>query len=246
MAKRPKDPNEPSRAEKAANFSAEQARTARRERLQNRLIIGFVVVCVIAAAVIWKAKHNGGSGDPTVKALQAIGTTPIVAGCGAPSDDPSPNQDIISKPGEKVAYPMVPPSSGPHLAQPVPVNSGAFYTAKDRPPMESLVANLNAGWTVLWYDSAVLGPDQVSKIQKAAEVLHNDKRYSQFVASEWDGGYGTLPAGTPISLVRWTKQGVNGAAAGGHRAFCHETSGEAILQYMIYFGAPIPPGESND
>ncbi len=97
------------------------------------------------------------------------------------------------------------------------------------------MANLNAGWTVLWYDANALGPDQVAMIQKAAEVLHNDKRYSNFVASEWDSSsYGALPNGTPIALVRWTKASADNH---GHRSFCHETSGEAILQYMIYFRA---------
>lgn len=267
MAKRPKDPNEPSRADKAATFNADKAKQARREKLQNRLVIGFVVVCVIAAGVIWKSKHHGGSGDATVKALQAVGTSPVVAGCGPPSDDgtgvaakspaapsaaPSPSassapgpQTIVT-PGQRVHYPMVPPSLGPHLANPVAVNGGGFYTAQDRPPMEGLVANLNAGWTVLWYDAGALGPDQVGKIQKAAGILRKDTRYSEFVASEWDAAYGTMPAGTPIALVRWTQQPINGTNPGGHRAFCHEISGEAILQYMIYFGAPIAAGESND
>ncbi len=107
---------------------------------------------------------------------------------------------------------MVPPSYGPHLADPVAVNAGGFYTAANRPPMEGLVANLYAGWTVLWYDAGALGPDQVAQIQKAARVLHKDKRYSEFVASEWDPSYGTMPAGTPISLVSWTAQG-GGAAS---------------------------------
>jgi hypothetical protein len=123
----------------------------------------------------------------------------------------------------------------------VAVNSAGFYTAADRPPIEGLVANLNAGWTVLWYDANELGPAQVDLIKKAAKVLHNDPRYSTFVASEWDAGYGALPAGTPIALVRWTKASDDNH---GHRAFCHETSGEAILQYMIYYGAPVAAGET--
>jgi hypothetical protein len=75
-------------------------------------------------------------------------------------------------------------------------------------------------------------------------LLHNDKRYSTFVASEWDPSYGAMPAGTPIALVRWTKEAAGGNPAGGHRAFCHETSGEAFLQYMIFYGAPVPAGEA--
>jgi hypothetical protein len=268
VARRPKDPNEPSRAEKVAQTSAQKARAARIAKIERAVVVISVVVGLGAAGVIWKNHHHGSGGtDPTVKALRDIGVTPFVA-CGmpqpttdgpgqdevtppgqtpnptvSPSASPQP-QDEVVPPGTKVRYSTVPPSYGPHLAAPVAVNAAGFYTAADRPPMEGLVANLNAGWTVLWYDSAALGPDQVSKIQKAAGLLHNDKRYSTFVASEWDGSYGAMPDGTPLALVRWTKQG-GPTPAGGHRAFCHETSGESFLQFMIAYGAPVPSGEQD-
>jgi hypothetical protein len=241
VAKPPKDPAEPSRAETKAMTAAEKAKAARNARIERAVVVVSVVVGVIAAGVIWKKHHHGNGADHTVKALQDIGVTPFVAGCGqqSPTNDPVPEKDVVVPPGTKVKYPTVPPSAGPHLAAPVQVNSAGFYTAADRPPIEGLVANLNADWTVLWYDATALGPAQVALIKKAAGVLHTDKRYSTFVASEWDSSYGALPAGTPIALVRWTKT----QPIGGHRAFCHEASGEAFLQYMLFYGAPVPPGE---
>jgi hypothetical protein len=266
VAKRPNDPDEPSRADKVATTAAEKAKAARIAKIERAVVVVSVVAGLIAASVIWKNHHkSSGGADPTVKALQDVGVTPFVAGCGnepptndlvtfgasanptaspsadpqaTPQTSPAPGDEVLA-PGQKFHYPMVPPSAGPHLANPVNVNAGGFYTAADRPPIEGLVANLNAGWTVLWYDAGALGPDQVAKIQKAAGVLHNDKRYATFVASEWDPSYGALPAGTPIALVRWTKT----APPAGHRSFCHESSGEAFLQFMVFYGAPLPPGE---
>lgn len=267
MADLPKDPNEPSRGDKAASAAAQKAKAARTEKIERAVLVISLVVVLIASVIIWKEHHRGEGGDATVKALQDIGVTPFVSGCGSeaptndtftletgptaspgaspdanPTSSPAPAGEILA-PGQKFHYPMVPPSVGPHLAQPVDVNADGFYTAADRPPIEGLVANLNAGWTVLWYNPGGLGADQVSKIKAAAAVLHKDKRYSMFVASEWDPSYGTLPNGTPIALVRWTKPG-GPAPAGGHRAFCHETSGEAFLQFMVFYGAPVPPGEA--
>jgi hypothetical protein len=209
------------------------------------LALSVVVGLVAIGVIVHKHRSHGSTSDPTVKALGDLGVTPFVAGCGnqAPTDDKPVDQDTIVPDGTKATYTYVPPSIGAHLANLVTVNSGAFYTAADRPPIEGLVANLNAGWTVLWYDANALGPAQVDLIRKSAAILHKDSRYDKFVASEWDGAYGALPSGTPIALARWTKES-NGNL--GHRAFCHEASGEAILQYMIFFGAPEAVGEGAD
>jgi hypothetical protein len=240
-----KIPDGSSRAQVAAESAAARARAARRAKAERAVLVVSLVAGLAATGVIvHKHRSAGDGGDSTVKTLGDIGVTPFISGCGGtgPTNDPVPTQDDVVPPGTKQQYPEVPPSAGPHLANPVAVNGGAFYTAADRPPIEGLVANLNAGWTVLWYDPNGLAPGQVDLIKKAAEVLHNDRRYSTFVASEWDAGYGAMPAGTPIALVRWTKTDKDNH---GHRAFCHEVSGEAILQYMIYYGAPAAVGETD-
>jgi hypothetical protein len=160
-----------------------------------------------------------------------------VSGCAAvaPTNDPTPDKDVVLAPGQKAKYPVPPPSSGPHTANPVAVNADGFYTVADRPPVEAMVANLNVGWTVLWYDEGELTPTQVDQIKQAAKVLHNDPRYSLFVATAWDDSYGKFPAGTPIALSRWTKETGNIA---GHRSYCHDVSGEAFRQFMEFYGAP--------
>lgn len=244
MAKRPKNPDDPSRQEKAAEVAQDAAKAQRQSRIERAVLVISVVVGLVAIGVIIH-KHTGGSktgkNDPTYKALNAIGTTPFVSGCAAvaPTDDPTPNKDVVVPAGQRVKYPVAPPSSGPHLAEPVNVNSDGFYTVTDRPPVEGLVGNLNTDWTVLWYDPNDLSQDQISQIKKAAGVLHRDPRYSRFVASAWDTSYGKFPLGTPIALARWTK--VTGDI-NGHRSYCHDVSGEAFREFMEFYGAPSIPG----
>ncbi len=245
MAKRPKDPDAPSRKEANDRIAAAVRDENRKARLEKLLFVALPVVLVAAAGVIFFLKRGGGddvavpgAGDKTFQALSQIGVNPQIAGCSKPTNDPTPNKEVILKDGEKFKYPSVPPSSGPFLAAPVEVNEIGFYTAADRPPMEGLVANLNAGWSVAFYDKGNLGPRQIELLQEAATTLRKDPRYSKFVAVEWDSSYGRLPDGGPIALTRWVKE----SPETGHRSYCNEVSGEVLRQWMAAYGAAGIPG----
>ena len=72
--------------------------------------------------------------------------------------------------------------------------AAAGWTLRRAAPIWSnATGNLNAGWTVLWYDPNLIQPTQLDLIKKAAGVLHKDSRYSLFVATAWDDSYGKLP-----------------------------------------------------
>jgi hypothetical protein len=215
-------------------------------RIERAVLVVCVIVSLVAIGVIIH-KHSGGSrtgkNDPTYKALQNIGSTPFLSGCAAvpASNDPVPEQDrdIVLRPNQTVDYKAAPPDFGPYAADQVQVNADGYYPAGAAPPVESLMANLNAGWTVLWFVPNLLDPGQVDSIAKAARVLHSDPRYSLFVAAAWDEKRGKFPLGTPLALTRWTK---NSAGSVGHVAYCHEPSGEAFRQFMAFYGAPPIPG----
>lgn len=245
MAKRPKDPNAPSRKEKNERIAAAVREEDRKARLEKLIFVVLPIILVATAGVIFFLKRDGGNdvaapgeGDKTFEALQEVGVHPQISGCSKPTNDPTPEKETIVEPGEKVEYPVSPPSSGPMLAQPVAINPGGFYTAADRPPLEGLVANLNAGWTIVFYDGRALGPRQIELIKEAAGILRNDPRYSQFAAVEWDSSYGSLPREGPIALTRWQK----GPVEIGHRSYCTETSGEVFRQWMAAYGAARIPG----
>lgn len=215
-------------------------------RIERAVLVISVIVSLVAIGVIIH-KHTGGGktgkNDPTYKALQSVGDTPFLSGCAAvpASNDPVPEQarDIVLQPNQRVDYKAVPPDFGPYAATQVQVNADGYYTAQNAPPVESLMANLNAGWTVLWYVPGLLDPSQVDSIKKAAQILHKDPRYSLFVAAAWDEKRGKFPLGTPLALTRWTKTSAGNL---GHVAYCHEPSGEAFRQFMAFYGAPTIPG----
>ena len=246
MAKRPKDPNAPSRRENNERIAAAVKQEDRKARLEKLLFIGLPVVLVAVAGTIFFLKRDGGSdsavpgkGDKTYEALQEIGVNPQIAGCSKPTTDPTPKEEKILPVGQKFAYPkeLTPPSSGP-FAPAAQISEAGFYTAADRPTVESLVGNLSAGWTVVWFDGQVLGANQKGLIAQAAGILRKDPRYSQFVAVEWDASYGQLPEQGPIVLTRWVK----GPGEAGHRAYCNEASGELFRQWMAVYGAFKIPG----
>ncbi|HEY2832399.1 MAG TPA: DUF3105 domain-containing protein [Sporichthyaceae bacterium] len=215
-------------------------------RIERAVLVISVIVGLVAIGVIIH-KHTGGAktgkNDPTFKTLAAVGDTPFLSGCAAvpASNDPVPDQDrdIVLRPDQKVDYKLAPPDFGPYAADQVQVNADGYYTADNAPSVESLMANLNAGWTVLWYVPNLLDPGQVNNIKKAAQVLHSDPRYSLFVAAAWDESRGKFPLGTPIALTRWTKTSAGNL---GHVAYCHEPSGEAFREFMAFYGAPAIPG----
>ncbi|MGQ0464870.1 MAG: hypothetical protein ACT4QG_06080 [Sporichthyaceae bacterium] len=246
MAKRPKDPNAPSRKENNERIAEAVKQEDRKALLEKLLFIGLPVVLVAVAGTIFFLKRDdGGSdsavpgkGDKTYEALQDIGVNPQIAGCSKPTSDPTPKEDAIVEAGKKNKYLTIPPSSGPRLAQAAQINEAGYYTAANRPPVEALVGNLAEGWTVVWFDGAALGPNQKALIEQAAGILRKDPRYSQFVAVEWDASYGRLPDEGPITLTRWVK----GPGEAGHRAYCNQASGELFRQWMAAYGAFKIPG----
>lgn len=245
MAKRPKDPNAPSRKDRNERIAAAVREEDRKALIEKLIFVVLPIILVLTAGVIFFVKRSGGDdvaepgkGDKTYEALQDIGVHPMISGCSKPTNEQVPDDIPKLQPNQTVKYPSAPPAFGPHREQPAVINDIGFHTLADRPPLESLVANLDAGWTIVYFDGRRLGPRQVELIKEAAEVLRKDPRYSQFAAVEWDAKDGDLPDQGPIVLTRWQKS----PAELGHRSFCTEASGEAFRQWMAAYGAARIPG----
>ncbi len=145
-------------------------------------------------------------------------------------------------------YSTVPPTSGPHFAQPV-IADRKLYTPADKPPMENLVHNLEHGYTVLWYDQAAGAAkmDVLRKITDAANKLDASK--DKFIVSPWDPAYGALPAGKKFALSHWSatlsSDQRSVASQAGHRQLCGDISGavvKAFVQSHPKTSAPEPYG----
>ena len=99
-----------------------------------------------------------------------IGVAASAAGCDAVAENPATgNQEHVAE-GTKVKYDRTPPDSGKHYPTPAPFTK-RFYTTADRPAVETLVHNLEHGYTVVWYRDA-MPADQVDQLQSDLEDLH--------------------------------------------------------------------------
>lgn len=227
MAKRTK--TEPSRRERLEEMRRQQQATERRRTI---LIIGgfsLVGVLIVGAAAFVPIKNW--ITDPARKPMSAFGVPAAQAGVTAPTKDPNAGTNDHKPTGEKIKYATVPASSGPHWDTPASFER-TFYTKEDRPAVETLVHNLEHGYTIVWYDETMAKDEaQMEQLRQIAQRFNHTTPddTKKFIVAPWtkaDGG--SFPKGKHIALTRWTTEA-------GRRVFMSKVSGEAIEQFMKKF-----------
>jgi hypothetical protein len=202
---------------------AQQA-TERRRTLLVASAAGVVVLSLVAAVGV-VIRNQVAASDMT-----KIGVTAAAASCDAVTNDavtgvsdhvgpgtPTPNETTVK-------YATIPPSSGKHFAVPI-TPARAFYTASDRPVLETLVHNLEHGYTIVWYD-ATTPQKQQDDLKKLAPLARDDDNAGpKFIVSAWDESRGAFPTGKHIAMSHW-------GAKNGHRQLCGQVSGEAIQTFV--------------
>jgi hypothetical protein len=202
---------------------AQQA-TERRRTLLVASAAGVVVLSLIAAVGV-VIRNQVAASDMT-----KIGVTAAAASCDAVTNDavtgvsdhvgpgtPTPNETSVK-------YATIPPSSGKHFAVPI-TPARAFYTASDRPVLETLVHNLEHGYNIVWYDESTPKVQQ-DELKKLAPLARDDDNAGpKFIVSAWDESRGAFPTGKHIAMSHW-------GAKNGHRQLCGQVSGEAIQTFV--------------
>ncbi|WP_406831840.1 DUF3105 domain-containing protein [Pedococcus sp. KACC 23699] len=218
-----------------SNKRASQDRKARLAEIQNQqkakerkvkagIAAGCAVLLVGLGAVVLYAVN-----DAKGKQLPNLGVTVAAASCDAPTTDAGGGTGEhvgpgTNKPNETtVKYTTVPPSHGPHFAVP-DVSGRDFYTAADRPVLETLVHNLEHGYTILWYDGSKVKDTALLK-DVADQGNKLPQSSGKFKVVEWDASRGAFPAGKPYALVHWAKDA-------GHRQMCGNLSGQAVVDFV--------------
>jgi hypothetical protein len=186
-------------------------------------------------------------------ALEEIGADASV--CGEVTDkSANGSSDHVEYPQE-VAYEDAPPAFGSHWNEPGVAPAAferKFYTSNDRPDLESLVHNLEHGYTILWYDDTAADDDEmINTIEGIAEKFRGSEdnlRY-KFIAAPWtseDEGGKKFPEGQHIAFTHWSAGG-NGetdtSKQKGVWQYCSEPSGAALNQFMLdypYTDSPEP------
>lgn len=231
--------------EKDRKARVEEMRKAQQasERRTTLLVVtaALAVVAVLVAVVFTVIRR-----EQEAKDVANVGVAAGAAGCDPVLTETATGSSIHVGPGTdqpektRVEYATVPPSSGEHFVQPEYPNR-AFYTAADRPPLESLVHNLEHGYTVVWYAES-LPKDQQDQLKRISELLRdtgNAATAGKFIVSAWDPERGALPAGKQVALSHWGKEK-------GYRQLCGAVSGgaiEAFVEKYPYTDSPEPNGQ---
>jgi hypothetical protein len=236
------------RRERVAEMQAAQKRAERRRLF---VVIGacVAVIAIIGAAVAWAIIGEQNKKD---QALANISGDVAAASCDPVTNDPASGSSDHVGPGTdkpsvtKVEYSTVPPSSGKHFAVPA-VDSRRVYTVADAPQIETLVHNLEHGYTILWYDRSV-EKEQAAAFQALATKVNAMKESAnKFLISPWDPAYGAFPAGKKYALSHWSADvdQATGKVSGqmGHRQLCgglNTTVVEDFVKRHPWSSAPEP------
>lgn len=233
-----------SRRARVASFESARKKDARRRA------IGLTALCVVLAAAILAY--------PVVQAVQAfqaanlnraeIGAPLAAAGCDPVVEEAATgNQDHVPV-GTPVEYTRFPPDSGSHYDTPAPFTK-RFYGTEDVPETQTLVHNLEHGYTIAWY-RADAPAEQVEQLENIARTFSGDDNNpaNKFIAAPWDSAEGEFPAGKTMVLTHWAanpEAPTDAAQQRGVRQACASVSGAAVDDFMTtypYTASPEPNG----
>lgn len=213
------------------------------EKRQGRAIVGvcvLVALLIVGAAAyspiktaIEKARYSG-------KDLADIGASADV--CGEITEkEATGSGDHVDK-SQQVTYEDAPPAFGSHWNEaglaPAPITD-RYYTADSRPELESLVHNLEHGYTILWYDeTAADDSGEIAAIKAMAATLdaNDTNQRLKFKAAPWteadtkETGKG-FPKGQHIAFTHWRNDAAASKSYGAWQ-YCSEASGAALKDFM--------------
>jgi hypothetical protein len=230
------------RRDRLASF--EKARKAEQRR---RTILLFAICAVVAAALLaYPVYLVAKDSKVTAAGLAAIGVPTADAGCASVEENAATgNQEHVAE-GTKVDYAQSPPDSGKHYPSPASFTKH-FYSTDDRPEIETLVHNLEHGYTLAWY-RADAPADEITALRQAAGTFGSETYdpTQKFIAAPYSATDGTFPDGKNVVLARWTANPAapsDQAQQKGVRQSCTRVSGQAIADFMAkypYSSAPEP------
>ena len=165
---------------------------AARKKEQRSRSIKLLAICLVLAIALLAYPVYLFVDDYRVRnaSLEDIGSSVAAAGCDSVAEHQATgNQDHVAE-GTKVNYSQTPPDSGAHYPSPAPFTKH-FYAEADRPPVETLVHNLEHGYTVVWYRADAPGK-QIKNLQAIAKTFGSDNYdpAEKFIAAPWSDADG--------------------------------------------------------
>jgi hypothetical protein len=234
-----------SRRDKLASFESARKKE-QRSRTIKLLVICLVLAVALLAYPVYLFVDDYRARNATIN---DIGSSLAAAGCDPIAEHAATgNQEHVAE-GTKVDYAQTPPDSGKHYPSPAPFTKH-FYAEADRPPVETVVHNLEHGYTVVWYRAGAPS-EQIKDLQRIAKTFGSEEYNpdDKFIAAPWSDTDGAgFPAGKNIVITRWTadpNDPGNPSAQKGVRQACTNVSGAAIKEFMTKYpvaNSPEPNG----
>ena len=238
MAKSPKPVVGSSRRDRLASFEAARKAEQRRRTLGLFVVCGVLALALLAYPVyLFVDDQRARSAEITDFGADLAG-----AACDPVVENPATgNQEHVPE-GTPVTYERLPPDSGAHYASPAPFTKH-FYSVEDRPAVETLVHNLEHGYTIAWYRPEAPS-DQVDALQDIAKTFagENFSLADKFIAAPWTGE--GMPEGKNVVLTHWSADPAdptNTSQQKGVRQACGAVSGAAIADFMAKYPATSAP-----
>jgi len=228
------------RRDRLASFEAD------RKKEQRRRTVGLLAICLVLALgllayPIYLAVDDYRARTAT---LDQIGATLGAAGCDAPAESAATGSQDHVEPGTKVTYAQSPPESGSHYDTPAPFTK-RFYSTDDRPNVETLVHNLEHGYTIAWYRDSMSGAQKKDLERIAKTFAGDDYTKDKFIAAPWSDVDGAaFPAGKDIVLAHWYADPAAPTAVDkqkGVRQACTKVSGAAVEAFMAQYPSTASP-----
>ena len=230
------------RRERLASFEK-----ARKNEQRRRTLLLFAICLVVAAALLaYPVYLVAKDSKATAAGLTAIGVASGDAGCDPVEENAATgNQEHVAE-GTKVEYAQSPPDSGKHYPSPAAFTKH-FYSVDDRPAVETLVHNLEHGYTLAWY-RADAPADEIAALKSAAGTFGSETYdpTQKFIAAPYSAADGAFPDSKNVVLARWTANPASPSdqtQQKGVRQSCTRVSGQAIADFMAkypYSSAPEP------
>jgi hypothetical protein len=194
-----------SRSDRRARMEAMRREQRRRERRSSFLVYGIggvVAIAVLLAAIVPSVlQARSRSEQRKVGYVKAASSVARTADCTGVRNDVQISREHVTTTVDYAKlladkHEEIPPSSGPHDANPLP-DAIHFYQRADKPKLERAVHNLEHGFIVAWYDSQLPQPE-VTKLQGIAAQAGE-----RFIAVPWDRG--DFPGNRHFVLSAWDR-----------------------------------------
>jgi hypothetical protein len=205
-----------------------------RSPARRRLAIVLPLALVLGVAG-WSWRDDDGRPASTRAADESRGP-----GCGDVLREPTGGAgDHIDD--EPITYASAPPAFGDHASR-WEVRALSFYDVETRPPVPTLVHNLEHGYNILWYDETVIADveamDRVRAIADAYATLDRERDpATAFIAAPWTSEDGTgFPDGMNYALTHWyadpNDRSSSRADELGLTQYCADVSTEVVRKWM--------------